>query len=566
MPCTAPPGDLGGTDVADPGLVVDRRQGDLRSGCNECRSGHGAPRGQGAIIRVSRLGTVYRAFVQALGPGNFGVGTWIERRARSAPDRPALITADGVQTYAALAERIRRLAGAFQRMGIGHGDRIAWLGENHPAFLEALFAAGRIGAVLAPVNHYLPADERAAVVADTDPVVVLEHAALPETQFAESVRHRIAVGGTRAGALEYEALIAELTAVDAGTAVDLDDLLFLPHTTGTTGRPKGVMLTHANVTWNVINFLTSAEFRNDDVTIAFAPFFRVGGTGVNVLPVLFMGGTVVVPDDVEPDRMLALIERHRVTVGFAGPGLLEGLATTHRWSSADLSSLRFILTGGAPVPDRLVRAYAERGVPLVQGYGLSEAGPLALLLDAASALKKIGSAGRPPAFVDMQIVDADGRDVASGATGELHVRGPNVMAGYWRRPDATREVLLDGGWLRTGDAARMDRDGYVWIVDRFADRFETASGTVFPGDVERVLLSNPAVADAGVVGVASADGGQVGAGFVVLAPGAAVATEELIDHARRDLPAHAVPATIRLVGALPRNSVGKLLRQQLREI
>ena len=441
--------------------------------------------------------------MQPLGPGNFGVGTWIERRARSAPDRLALITADGEQTYAALAERISRLAGAFQRMGIGHGDRIAWLGENHPAFLEALFAAGRIGAVLAPVNHYLAGDERAAVVADADPVVVLEHAALPETRFAESVRHRIAVGGTRAGALEYEALIAESTAVDAGTAVDLDDLLFLPHTTGTTGRPKGVMLTHANVTWNVINFLTSAEFRNDDVTIAFAPFFRVGGTGVNVLPVLFMGGTVVVPDDVEPDRMLALIERHRVTVGFAGPGLLEGLATTDRWSRADLSSLRFILTGGAPVPDRLVRAYAERGVPLVQGYGLSEAGPLALLLDAASALKKIGSAGRPPALVDVRIVDADGRDVPSGSTGELHVRGPNVMAGYWRRPDATREVLLDGGWLRTGDAARTDEDGYIWIVDRFADRYQTAGGVVFPGDVERVLLSNPAVADAGVVGVAS---------------------------------------------------------------
>ena len=517
------------------------------------------------IIRAFRFGTVYRARVEPLRPWNFGVGTWIERRARSAPVRPALITTDGERSYAELADRIDRLAGAFRGMGVGHGDRIAWLGENHPAFLETLFAAGRIGAVLAPVNHYLPGDERAAIVADTDPAVVLEHVALPETTLAASVLQRIAVGGTRAGALDYELLIAETAAGNADAAVDLEDLLFLPHTTGTTGLPKGVMLTHANVTWNVLNFLTSAEFRSDDVTIAFAPFFRVGGTGVNVLPVLFMGGTVVVPDDVEPDRTLALIERHRVTVGFAGPALLEGLLATERWASADLSSLRFVLTGGAPVPDRLVRAYAQRGVPLVQGYGLSEAGPLALLLDPASALRKIGSAGRPPAFVDVRIVGADGRDVRPGATGELHVRGPNVMAGYWRRPDATREVLLDGGWLRTGDAARMDEDGYVWIVDRFADRFETAGGVVFPGDVERVLLANPAVMDAGVVGIPS-DGGHVGAAFVVLPPGASATTEEILDGARRELPAHAVPATIRQVGELPRNSVGKLARHVLREL
>ena len=193
------------------------------------------------------------------------------------------------------------------------------------------------------------------------------------------------------------------------------------------------MLSHGNVTWNVVNFLSCADFRGDDVTIAIAPFFRVGGTGVNVLPVLFVGGTVVVPDDPSADGILGLIERHRVTVGFGNPDLLDALLRSARWSAVDLSSIRFVLTGGAPVPERLIRAYLDRGVTLLQGYGLSEAAPLVLILDAQSSLQKVGSAGRPPLLVDVRIVDADGRDVASGQTGELLVRGPNVMAGYWRR-------------------------------------------------------------------------------------------------------------------------------------
>ena len=244
------------------------------------------------------------------------------------------------------------------------------------------------------------------------------------------------------------------------------------------------------------------------MTIAIAPFFRVGGTGVNVLPVLFVGGTVVVPDDPRPDGLLRLIERHRVTVGFGNPDLLDALAHADRWPSVDLSSIRFVLTGGAPVPERLIRAYLDRGVTLLQGYGLSEAAPLVLLLDAEQALQKIGSAGKPPLFVDVRITDAAGGDVAPGHTGELLVRGPNVMAGYWRRPAETRDALIEGGWLRTGDAARMDDDGYIWIVDRLEARFVSAGEVVYPGDVERALLAHPSVADAGVVGVPAPRGGD----------------------------------------------------------
>ncbi len=494
--------------------------------------------------------------------GDFGVGSWVERRARTAPDHPALISGTRSLTYAELAERIRRLANGLRRLGVGRGDRVAWLGPNHPAFLESLFAVGQLAAVLAPVNHRLGPDERAVVLAQTEPIVMIQHdTAEPAT--TASIRHRVTVGGSLEGTIDYEDLLAESPDDPIGEPVDLADLLLLPHTSGTTGIPKAVMLTHGNVTWNAVNFLTGADFRSDDVTIAIAPFFRVGGTGVNVLPVLFLGGTVVVPDDPRPDVLLQLMEQHGVTVGFGNPDLLDALTRADRWLSVDLSRIRFVITGGAPVPDRLIRAYLDRGVTLLQGYGLSEAGPLVLLLDAEQARRKVGSAGKPPLFVDVRIVDADGADVAPGQTGELLVRGPNVMNGYWKRSADTREVLIDGGSLRTGDAARMDHEGFVWIVDRLEARFVSAGEVVYPGDVERVLLDHPSVADAGVVGVPAPGGGEVGVAFVVPAPGADVTEDELRAFCRGRLAAHQVPTSISFVGRLPRNAVGKLLRDQL---
>jgi len=441
-----------------------------------------------------------------------GVGSWIERRARIDPDRPAIITGDRPVSYAELAERIRRLAGGLSRLGVVRGDRVAWLGPNHGAFLEAL--------------------------GDGAPHLGILAAAMDDQQ-----------GRSRSADL-----------------IRVDDLLFLPHTSGTTGSPKGVMLSHGNVTWNVVNFLSRADFRGDDVTIAIAPFFRVGGTGVNVLPVLFLGGTVVVPDDVTGDGLLGSIERNRVSVGFGNPDVLEELTRAGRWAAADLSGIRFILTGGAPVPERLIRVYHDRGIPLVQGYGLSEAGPLVLLMDAARSLLKVGSAGRPPLLVDVRIVDPDGNDVAPGETGELLTRGPNVMAGYWRRPADTAEALVAGGWLRTGDAARVDDEGDVWIVDRVDAGFVVGGRTVYPGGVERQLMTHPAVVDAGVAGFVGPDGDTVGAAFVVLLAGSSMTETALLEFARRRLAPHEVPFSITFLDRLPRSSVGKLLRADLRDL
>ena len=381
---------------------------------------------------------------------------------------------------------------------------------------------------------------------------------------AASIRHRITVGGPVEGMQDYEALVAESPDHAVGESVGLGDLLLLPHTSGTTGNPKAVMLTHGNVTWNAVNFLTSADFRRDDVTIAIAPFFRVGGTGVNVLPVLFVGGTVVVPDDPQPDALLRLMERHRVTVGFGNPDLLDAIAHADRWPSADLSSVRFVVTGGAPVPERLIRAYLERGVTLLQGYGLSEAAPLVLLLGAEHALAKVGSAGRPPLFVEVRIIDDAGGDVAAwrhrGAAGPRSQRHGRLleaargnargahrggMAAHGRcGPHGRRRRRLDRG--SPGGPLRLRRarlsipamsSGRSWTIRRL----QTPAWSVS----RRATVS------------------MVGAAFVVLSPGAAATEEELLAFCRGRLTAHQVPTSISFVDALPRNAVGKLLRDDL---
>lgn len=478
----------------------------------------------------------------------------------------ALIGGDRSLTYAELAGRIRRLARGLRRLGVGRGDRVAWLGPNHPAFLESLFASGLLGAALAPVNHRLEPGEIRSILQDLDPSVLIQHGALDPASVPPSIRHRVAVTGSMDGALDFEALLAESPDDPIEASVGMDDLCLLPHTSGTTGPPKGIMLTHANVTWNVVNFLTCADFRSKDVTVAIAPFFRVGGTGVNVLPVLFVGGTVVVPGDVSADDILGLIERHRVSVGFGNPDILDTLAHSEIWPRTDLSSVRFVLTGGAPVPERLIRAYLDRGVTLLQGYGLSEAAPLALLLDPESALEKIGSAGRPPLLVDIRILSPDGAVVGPGETGELLVRGPNVMAGYWNRPEATREALSSDGWLRTGDAARSDDEGYIWIVDRVADRFLSNGRPVYPGDVERVLIGHPSIADAGVAQVDAQGRGEAVIAFVVLSAGSEATEQEVLAFGRQHLAPHHVPVSVTFVDRLPRNSVGKLIRARLRAL
>jgi fatty-acyl-CoA synthase len=494
-----------------------------------------------------------------------GVGSWIERRARVAPDRPALLFGSTAHSYAELAARVRRVANGLRGLGVRAEDRVGWVGPNHPAFLETLFASAKLGAVLSPVNHRMDHSIISRVLEDSAPRVVVLEESMASLPLPSLVQSRIIVGTVGEGDTDYEELVEESSDDPLDEPVGPADLCMLPYTSGTTGSPKGVMLTHGNVTWNVVNLLSSTDFRTDDITVAIAPFFRVGGTGINVLPILFKGGTVVVPGAFVPDDVLQLIEKHRVTVGFGNPDLLDALARSPLWPTADLSSIRLFITGGAPVPERLIRTYLEREIPLVQGYGLSESAPFVLLLDQEDALRKAGSAGKPPMFVDVRIVRPEGTACGPNETGELLVRGPNVMAGYWNLPDATREAFDDEGWLRSGDAARVDDEGFFWIVDRVEDAYVSSGKAVYPGDIERVLVQYPGVVEAGVVSV-RIDGPDEAKAFVVLAEGKSTIEVELLSFCRERLNEHEVPASVAFVDKLPRNSVGKLLRHELRRL
>ena len=302
---------------------------------------------------------------------------------------------------------------------------------------------------MAPVNHRLDHAVITDVLMGYSPTVIVVEQAAAGVSLPSGVGSRVVVGTSKGAEIDYERLVAESPHDPVNQGIGLDDVCMLPHTSGTTGAPKGVMLTHGNVTWNVINFLSVIDFRSDDVTIAIAPFFRTGGTGVNVLPVLFAGGTVIIPQTPEPDEILRLIEERRVTIGFGNPDLLEALTRSPAWPTADFSSVRCYITGGAPVPERLIRRYMQRGVTFLQGYGLSEAAPFVLLLDPAHALRKVGSAGKPPLFVDIRIVRPDGTPCEPNETGELLASGPNVMAGYGSAPTPPEMRSM-----RTGGCAR----------------------------------------------------------------------------------------------------------------
>jgi len=478
-----------------------------------------------------------------------GLGSWIRRRAASAPSDTALVCGDLLLSYAELADRIERLAGLLRRRGVRFGDRIAYQGTHHPLALESLFATATLGAVWVPVLPGRPADEVEHILGDAGVRLAL-HAGDEDVSLP-------------CPTIDADEVDAELRSTEPDpsgrTDVALGDLAILGYTSGTTGRPKGTLLTHANLTWNAVHMLSSCRVGADDVTLALAPLTRLGGLGVLVLPTLFAGGTVVVPERTDASTVLESIERHAVTLLFANPAALADLLAHPGWAAADLSTLRTAFVGGNVVSEPLLHAYLDRGVPLRHGYGLTEASPVVTFLSEADTHRKFGSVGKPIGLVDLAIEGPDGELHGAGATGEIVIRGPNVTSGYWKRPDATAAASRDGGWWRTGDAGRLDEEGFLFVLDRMREAIRIGEDTIFPAQVESVLAGHPEVEDAAAVG------GEDGLALFVVPRRRETFDEDAVwRRLREELPAAHVPSRLLTVGRVPRNAAAKIRRDELR--
>jgi acyl-CoA synthetase (AMP-forming)/AMP-acid ligase II len=487
---------------------------------------------------------------------NNGIGSWTARRARMSPDRVAVVHGDESLTYRRLHERATRVAHVLTSLGVSGGDRVAYLGQNEPAFLETLFGTGLLGGIFVPLNTRLAPPELAYILEDSG-TSVLVHAPT-HAGHAESLRDKVPHVLDRE---TYERLLADAPADPTDEPVDQDDVAVIMYTSGTTGRPKGAALSHANIHWNTMNLLIDVDLAGDEVTLVNAPMFHVAALNQTVLPTLLKGGTVVL-DSFDPARTLSTIARHRVTYLFGVPAMFQAVASTPQWPAADLSSVRTMICGGAPVPEKVITTYQERGLVFLQGYGLTESSPSALFLRAAES-DRVGSAGTPCFFTDVRVIDADGEDTRPGEPGEVILHGPNVMTGYWGKPDATAAVLSPDGWLRTGDVAVVDEDGFLYIRDRIKDVIISGGENVYPAEVEDVLHKHPKVADCAVIGMADEKWGEVGRAIVVARE--PVEPAELLAFLDGHIARYKIPKSVVFADALPRTASGKLLKSALRK-
>jgi fatty-acyl-CoA synthase len=501
-------------------------------------------------------------------------GDLLGNRARLTPNKLGLVdVATGLRfRYCELNERANRLANALVALGVAKGDRVAILAQNGVEYVDAYFAAGKIGAILTPLNWRLAVGELAFILADCSPSVLIAGPEfsdiLCDLLAGSSIRYTLTLGGEQeipgaGGTIPYRRLLEETSPDPVQTDVAPDDPYAIFYTSGTTGHPKGAVLPHRQVIWNCINTVVGWGLTPDDIAPILTPMFHTGGLNIFLTPLVHIGGTTVVTRAFEPDLAFDVIEREHCTVILGVPTIFKTMLDSPRFAGADFSRVRFFISGGAPCPSGLMDAWRRKAVVFKQGYGLTEVGVNCFAMTGEESIIKPGSVGKPMFHSEMRIVDDQDCDLLSGQDGELCIKGPHVCLGYWNNPQATAEALRDG-WFHTGDMARVDTDGFYYIVGRKKDMIISGGENIYAAEVEAVLVQHPAVADAALIGVADAKWGEVGRAIVVPQAGQSPSAGDIVEFCRHKLARYKVPKTIVFTPSLPRSPYGKVIKAELR--
>lgn len=494
----------------------------------------------------------------------------LAHHARETPDRAIAVFEGETTTYAELAERAAALAAGLAGRGVGPGDVVGLLAYNCTEFLEAVFAANHLGAIAMPINWRLAAPEVRYILEHAEARALVADQACAElggdaTAGLEDALLRVAIGSPAPDGWVALADLRDPTAPPDPTPAAADDVHRLMYTSGTTGRPKGVMLTHANLAWKNLAHLVQFGFTSDDLGLACGPLYHVGALDLTTTTLIAAGATTIIHRAFDAAGVVDEIERSRVTTVWLAPAMVNAIMALADIEERDLSSVRVIINGGEKMPIPLIERI-QRVFPsawFADAYGLTETVSGDTFLDRDSIVTKLGSVGRPCLYLELDVWDDARRPVAAGERGEIVLRGPKVFKGYWRDPDATEKAFA-GGWFHTGDIGVRDDEGYLWIVDRLKDMIVSGGENIAGSEVERVLYEHGAVLECAVVGRPDDTWGEVPVAFVALRPEATATEDELIEHCRGQLAKFKVPKAVTFIEALPRNPSGKVLKRELR--
>ncbi|MGQ0700134.1 MAG: acyl-CoA synthetase [Panacagrimonas sp.] len=515
------------------------------------------------------MGATPTSSASAQGPDPTHLWEWFRRRTERDPSNPALTFENRCYSYGELVDEAKRLSCVLASGGVGPGDRVAFVGLNHPVIPIALMATSRLGAIFVPLNFRLTAEELRAVIADAGVHTLIadeEHAAVIDRVREDlGCRRFLRLGSESLGWESLTTRLAERLPVPVAVEGEPGDVAVLMYTSGTTGRPKGVMMSNDNLWFATLGGVLTIDLTSRDVTLICLPLFHAAGLGMLLLPSLMAGAHTILLQGFEPDRVLGELEARRVSLTMLVPTMMLMVSQRARFVAADLSSLRLVIAGAAPVPEPLLKVYAERGIPVSHCYGMTETTSLASSLTASRALDKIGSCGRPTMVMQMRLVDGEGRTITTpGERGEVCLRGRCITRGYWNQPETTALAIRDG-WLHSGDVAWFDDEGYFYICDRLKDLIISGGENVYPAEVESVLYGHPAIAQVAVIGVADERWGERVAAVVVRKPEQTLDLEDLRRYAELKLARYKLPSALILVDVLPINSSGKLLKTELRK-